>query len=305
MKSVFASLCMQIASALASPANRSFDIVYLNLERHEGKKLHIERMLKYANCSFTRFNAVDGQGLCSNNKSIMEYTNGIGIAPTDDSIRQRIDARNAGRAGCHLSHLIVLRGIDASGKDRPVLILEDDVDLDVSFAEKVEDVIASPPEKWDIILLGGMFKKRWWAHSRNKRLVDGRYQACLHAYLVNGAKSARRLADAIDTTRCPGRPVDVIIERTFRNDQSFAFYCFSPMIAVQRRDLFESDITIPSSAPFYRKLAMNLFSSEFLRPLKDSLSKASSGVKNGAELASGRLTLLFILLLFSFCMVAG
>ena len=297
MKIVFVFLWMEIARAarISMGANRSFEIVYVNLERDEKKRAHVERMLKHAKCTFRRFNGVDGEELRTGKRSIEEYTEGARIVPTDQSIRQRINGSNAGRAGCHLSHLIVLRGIDISGTERPVLVLEDDVDLDEQFAEKVEEVMGSPPEKWDMILLGGMFRKKRRKHPGNKHLAGGDYEACLHAYLVNGAESARRVADAIDTEGCPGRPVDLIIEEAFRDDGSFRFYCFSPMIAVQRRDQFESGISLPSSAPFYEKFLEGIFRSEFLRPLERSLSKASSGGRSGAEPSGERVGLLFCL----------
>lgn len=299
MNAVLIFLWMQITAAAAVPANKSFDIVYLNLERHQAKRAHVERMLKHANCTFTRFNAVDGRALFDQTKSILDYTGGIAIAPTDESIQQRIDSDNAGRAGCHLSHLIVLRTIESLRAARPVLVLEDDIDLDEHFAEKVESVLADPPAKWDIILLGAMFRANWWGHPRNKLLVAGKYDACTHAYLVNGAESASKLAAVINTARCPGRPVDLLLERAFRNDPSFAYFCFRPMIAVQRRDLFESDISLPTSTPLYKRVFDRLFPNAFLAPLKHSLSKASSGIESGAKPASATLALCFSLLLLA------
>ncbi|OAG31163.1 hypothetical protein NEDG_01576 [Nematocida displodere] len=278
--SVFVLFCMHIGLTLAEPANKSFDIVYINLARHTAKKEHVEQMLKHANCTFKRFNGVDGKELHKGTKSIKDYTGGIAIEPTDESVYPRLDSNNPGRAGCHLSHLIVLRSIDISGSKRPVLILEDDIDLDVGFVEKVEEALANPElnSMWNVIMLGGLFDKSWWGRPC-KNLVEGKYLACLHAYLVNGAESAKRIADAIDTPKCPGRPVDLIIEQQFRNDPSFTIYCFSPMIAVQRRDLFESSISIPANPSFARQFLKDLFAAECFRPLSSSLAKASSHAK--------------------------
>jgi GR25 family glycosyltransferase involved in LPS biosynthesis len=279
---LLALLYILAASPRPAPANAPFDIVYINLARHSARRRHIVRMLSHANCAFSRFNAVDGLELANRNASISDYTCGTTIAPDDPSIRSRINPENAGRAGCHLSHLIVLRAIHASRSHRPVLVLEDDIDLDEFFVEKLRHAIANPPEKWDVILLGAIVKKKSWARPRN-HLVPVRYLACLHAYLVNGAPSAATLADAIDTPHCPAAPVDIIIERAFRHDTAFAFYCFSPMIAVQRRDLFPSDISPPPPAPFYAKYLKNLFSPAFLAPLKNSLAKAAASAKSRAE----------------------
>ncbi|KAI5187043.1 hypothetical protein NEHOM01_1888 [Nematocida homosporus] len=266
-----------------TPANKSFDIVYINLAKHTSKKQYIERMLNYANCSFIRFNAVDGQEIYARTKTLQEYSNGMPIRPTNRSIRSRINAANAGRAGCHLSHLLVLKTVAMSDSTKPVLILEDDIDLDTLFVAKIEEALANPPDHWDIILLGGMFHTAWWGHPANKHLRAGKYQACLHAYLVNGSKSAHKIAEAIDKKDCPGRPVDLIIETAFRDDPDFKAYCFDPMIAVQRRDLFESSITLPSTTPWYDKVAAKLFPSAFLRPLSRSLADASSGATSSSQ----------------------
>lgn len=284
MRPAHALLCMLATHALAHTANKSFDIVYINLERNRDRREHIEKMLLHAGCSFRRFCAVDGLELRSGRKSVLDYTGGVSIMPTDSDIQQRISTRNAGRAGCHLSHLIVLRHIEVSGTDRPVLVLEDDIDLDEHFVSKVECAVADPPQEWNVVLLGGIADTKWWKRRHSRHLWEVRYEACLHAYLLNGARSARRLADAIDTRRCPGRPVDLIIGDAFLDDSSFVFFCFSPMIAVQRRDLFESDITM-SCTPLYMRCIQSLFPSAYSRPLKRSLSHAAASATNAAKTA--------------------
>lgn len=284
MGPALALLCMLGMHALALTANRSFDIIYINLERNKDRRKHIEKMLLHAGCSFSRFCAVDGLELCSRRRSILDYTGGVSIMPTDSDIQQRINTRNAGRAGCHLSHLIVLRHIEVSDTDRPVLVLEDDIDLDEHFVSKVEDVVADPPAGWNVVLLGGIASAKWWKRRHSRYLLEVRYEACLHAYLLNGARSARRVADAIDTRRCPGRPVDLIIGDAFLDDNSFVFFCFCPMIAVQRRDLFESDITM-SHTPFYMRCIQSLFPRAYNRSLKRSLSHAAASAKDVAKTA--------------------
>lgn len=285
MKLMLALLCMHTICTLAHPANRNFDIIYINLESEKHRKEHIEKMLHHAGCSFRKFSAVDGLELCSRRRSILDYTGSVSIVPTDNDIQQRIDTQNAGRAGCHLSHLIVLRHIEVSDTDRPVLVLEDDVDLDERFVSKIESIIANPLKRWDVLLLGGIVSYKWWKKRYSKHLVEVNYEACLHAYLLNGARSAGKIANAIDTGKCPEIPVDLIIRDAFQGDNSFVFLCFTPMIAIQRRDLFGPNTTVPRSTSLYMQQIQNLFSAAYLRPLERSLSRAATSVKNSAESA--------------------
>lgn len=275
MKPGFALLCVEVACALR-PSNRSFDIVYINLEHKSTKREHVERMLRHARCSFRRFNAVDGRALYEGRRTVQDYAGGTEIAFTDDMVRQRISAQNMGKIGCHLSHLVVLRAIGASGTDRPVLILEDDVDLNKFFVKKVENAIAHPPGEWSVLLLGSVFREKWWKRRDSRRFAEVRFEGCTHAYMVSGADSARRIADEIEACDSPEIDVDVVISEAFADDESFVFHTFTPVIAVQRNDLFGSDIRAPSRT-FYRKYISVHFRPLIGRPMwSNSLSEASS-----------------------------
>ncbi|OAG32517.1 hypothetical protein NEDG_02240 [Nematocida displodere] len=269
---LFALLCMHCMFTLSDVTNRSFDIVYISLDRHLHRATRLENMLLYKNCSFWGFNAVDGEELLKNTKSINDYTDGIRILPTDGSIRHRITKENAGMAGRHLSHLIILQGIASSDSDRPILILEDDIDLDVDFVEKIEKVLVDRElnRKWELIMLGAMFEKYWLYHPCPD-LAGGIYQGCLHAYLVNGAKTAKQLVKILDTGNIPGAHIDTSIAELAKSNPGFRIYCFKTMIAVQRRDLFESTITPVVYEFFFTEIQRFLPQPEYLRRLYNSL----------------------------------
>ena len=103
----------------------------------------------------------DGCELCEGRRSVLD-TNGTRIAFTDDMIQQQITTKNMDKIGCHLSHLIVLREIDASNTDRLVLGLEDDVDLNKFFVKKVENATGHLPRRWSVLLLGSVCREKWW-----------------------------------------------------------------------------------------------------------------------------------------------
>lgn len=290
---------MKVAYCCAHYANRSFDIVYINLERSAAKREHVERMLRHAGCLFRRFNAVDGRELCERRRSVQDYTNGTKIAFTDDMIQERISTKNMGKIGCHLSHLIVLRMIDASNTERPVLVLEDDVDLNKFFVRKVENAIAHPPGRWSVLLLGSVFREKWWKRRSSRQFVEVYFEGCLHAYLVSGARNARRIADEIEACNYPEIDVDIVIDKAFMNDDSFVFYSFTPVIAVQRNDLFDSNTRAPRKT-FYRKYISVHFKPLIGRPMwNNSLAEASLPTSGGEKSSSAPLLPLFAILLLS------
>lgn len=300
MKQVLVLMGMCFVCTRVFPANRSFDIVYINLERNRPRRVHVERLLRYAQCSFRRFNAVDGRELCKKKKSLLDFAHGIKIALTDEMVQQQICAKNMGSIGCHLSHLIVLREIASSGNDRPVLILEDDIDLEKFFVKKIENFIANPPERWNVLLLGAVVIEKWWKRRCRKDIVEVYFDRGMHGYLVNGARDAERIADAVDAIKSPETDVDEVICDAFMDNDNFLFYCFRPMIAVQRNDIFDSDIRL-SKKTFYKKYIKIHTGPELLRPLwRNSLIEASSSLKDIiADNSMPPVSLLFIHLVFA------
>ena len=74
-----------------------------------------------------------------------------------------------GMVGCKLSHYLNLRRIEISRTKKPVLILEDDVDLEFNFVKKIESVLNKMPEDLDILLISGHYKefKKSSCHNKN------------------------------------------------------------------------------------------------------------------------------------------
>ena len=62
----------------------------------------------------------------------------------------------------------------------------------------------------------------------------------------DGAQSKRR-----EACNYPEIDVDIVIDEAFMDD-SFVFYSFTPVIAMQRNDLLDSDTRAPKKT-FYRK----------------------------------------------------
>ncbi|KAH9850609.1 hypothetical protein C2E23DRAFT_834642 [Lenzites betulinus] len=114
------------------------------------------------------------------------------------------------KIACWHSHLTAIRRVFASGVQLssvnnrdPVLILEDDVDMEQDISKKLRTVWGLLPSDWDIVFLG-----HCWSDEAHYPAVPGQNEAradpkqvvlhpsyapkCTHAYAINPA-SARRL----------------------------------------------------------------------------------------------------------------
>jgi len=59
-----------------------------------------------------------------------------------------------GSVGCYLSHIKIWDEILESENINQALILEDDIDLDIDFNQKLEKYYQQVPDNWDLIYLG-------------------------------------------------------------------------------------------------------------------------------------------------------
>ena len=194
--------------------NELFDICYINLLKESKRKEHLEKMLTTANCSFVRFNAINGVAVMGGIQKLEDYEKeSILKSHIDLSRFNSLRKDQYGMIGCRFSHYLNLRRIEHSNlTNKPVLILEDDVDLECDFVSKIDDSLICLPTDWDICLISPF-------HSKHKEHVDfgdnktvkiGYFYECL-GYIVNGSKSAKKIADIIDQHCSPLGPVDLFL----------------------------------------------------------------------------------------------
>jgi GR25 family glycosyltransferase involved in LPS biosynthesis len=130
-------------------------ILYINLDRRNDRKEHIEKQLKKINWSGSveRISAFDGRKLVKNdlinlldNDAINEFTD------TTDKQFPPGSYMTKGAAGCALSHRKCWENI-LNNDDKKVLILEDDIYFDDNFNDKLKSYLLQVPE-YDILYIG-------------------------------------------------------------------------------------------------------------------------------------------------------
>lgn len=233
--------------AALSGSNTLFDIVYINLESRLDRRMHMEKILNFAKCTFYRQEAVNGVKLMTGSSNISDYTQGLVFKPDLENY-YNLDPKLYGMVGCKFSHQIVWQEIIEQNKSKPTLILEDDLDVDSKFVTKVEHAIRTQPDDWEVIILSRCFSRNSDAkvNKENSLVRIGFFYECL-AYIVKNADVAKKMQKI--TLNDPAHiPVDVIVGNASLRSDIIA-YAFDKFLACQRRDLFDSDI--PSSDPMY------------------------------------------------------
>ena len=130
--------------------NKYFDnVIVINLDRRSDRIQKVDQQLQDLGIKYERQSAVDGQEL--------------GIHPI--------------KATC-MSHIEAIKKYQGI-----TLILEDDALFCGDFNQKFADHITSLPEDWDIMFLGGIFKKNSDDIWNKNAFLSG-----LQAYCVNPAK---------------------------------------------------------------------------------------------------------------------
>lgn len=238
-------------------ANKEFDICYINLDTEVVRNMHMRNLFAVSNCSFTRFNAVNGVEVLAGKRKIDEY-----IRPHNLNISIympqyiNIGPHFHGMIGCKLSHYLNLRRIEKTNSSKPVLVLEDDVDLEVDFIKRIETALRTAPKNWDLISVTEHFVKSYNVGNNTEFLSAADwFIECI--FLVNGANSARKVANLIESQCRSDTPIDNFLGRQSQC-KTIQVYGFNEKVAVQMRDSFKS--TIPNSWPLNSK------------PLKNSLS---------------------------------
>ncbi len=119
----------------------------MNLDR-DTERWAMFQQLNSDRCDFTRFSAVDGRTL--DRQKLL--SDGIIADPC---------GWTAGSLGSAMSHLTLWKTTVETGM--PITVVEDDAVLAPDFAEASEQVLASLPEDWAIVLWGWNFDAYLWA----------------------------------------------------------------------------------------------------------------------------------------------
>jgi len=126
-----------------------------------------------------------------------------------------------GAYGCLLSHVAVVR--QARELDWPsVLILEDDVELDPAFRERLSAFMTNVPQDWDVLYFGAL-------HMEDPIDVAPHVQRVQRAYSTYAYALSSSVFDAfLNLNELATAPVDV---NNLRLQKERACYCFTPFLA--------------------------------------------------------------------------
>lgn len=134
--------------------NNNLDIYLINLNRNlERRHFFIEQYQKsdLNTIVFKRISAIDGKQL-----NIQEFVTPLAYKEIrqihDTGHRIKHYQLTEGAVGCYLSHLIAYDHIASNDKEYG-LIFEDDVKIDVKILNKINKLVNSIPNDWDILLL--------------------------------------------------------------------------------------------------------------------------------------------------------
>src|SRR5438128_5695159 len=163
-----------------------------------------------------------------------------------------------GAYGCLLSHVQVVR--EARGLGLPhLLIFEDDAVFAQDFAEKFRDRVEHVPSDWDMLFFGALHKDELIEISENISRITKANST--YAYALRDTV----FDEFIELNRAA---TDVLDINSFRLQQRFNCYCFTPNLAWVEAG--HSDAQTRFEDHWYLKESLILFGSEADRLLSDT-----------------------------------
>lgn len=175
-------------------------VVYINLDRDVQRRERMEALLAPLPFPHARLAGVLWRELDAVARARL-------YAPALNA-RQFFRPMVDGEKGCYASHLRACEYLLAS-QAPALVVLEDDVALDASFAEVLDAVAALPPDGWDVVKLysrDGERPRDQRPLTPHHRLITYRRVPSMSNGYVLSRSGARKLLDA---RRPFGRPVDV------------------------------------------------------------------------------------------------
>jgi GR25 family glycosyltransferase involved in LPS biosynthesis len=200
----------------------------------------METMLNYLNLTYSRFSSVDGNKMLSNENYLSVYKHANLIVTNNSYLQKNVQQKWAAQVGCWLSYLMLLKEIAESNTTKATIMLEDDVDLDVDFYEKVNSSLVDMPADWDVLLCGHCCLSISRTINRVYAITN---HATTHCQVIRDSRSAQKLFQHLNVPLL-NDPVD-LFQSKLNVQHLVKFYALVTPVSVQRRELFGTDI--PSS----------------------------------------------------------
>ena len=130
------------------------DIWFINMDKSTERREYMEKMLRDLNLGVqvNRWPGINGHLLTNEDYNKLEIP---AWARPEFTVEARQKIRK-GELGCYLSHLALLKHLATLMADahKGHLILEDDIQIENGFMEKVKQAFRHVPTDWDIITFG-------------------------------------------------------------------------------------------------------------------------------------------------------
>lgn len=220
--------------------NTKFNITCVSLKREVSRREHINNILSFADTKYRIVNAVDGNEIFSNSENILKYSknqNFIDYFKKHEDVSENL----YGAVGLKLTSYALFREYEELKTEKPLLILEDDVDLELDFVNIIENTLSNMNDNWDIILLTPSY---YVDYNRPTNKLTGlrgiNFFSGTYAYLINGSRAAKKLADLLENCD-PKFPIDFYFGE-MSCSRFIIGYAFTTSIATHLGNVFASSI---------------------------------------------------------------
>eukprot|EP01026_Neomeris_dumetosa_P042446 TRINITY_DN3538_c0_g1_i1.p1 TRINITY_DN3538_c0_g1~~TRINITY_DN3538_c0_g1_i1.p1 ORF type:complete len:289 (+),score=33.29 TRINITY_DN3538_c0_g1_i1:111-977(+) len=206
-------------------------IYVLNLEWREHRRLYMDALFKYLDIEGIVWPAVT-----VDDKFVQEYWPSF-----NESVKEKRKKKNAplimtspGEVACWQSHLSIWKDIQAK-KFEMALVLEDDVDLVADLPQRIEEILKTVPQEWDIVWLGSCAEDIKKKKFIGADLYEANHPYCSHAYMLHGEKIVSKLIDSLGThIQAPiDEEIRLFMNRRRRREKDFYGYSVIPTISEQ------------------------------------------------------------------------
>ena len=174
----------------------------------------MQTLLTFTNLNYHRFRAVDGAKLFTNTStsylSTFNHSSNIRLDFTSRTMELNKSPMRSGEIGCWLSYLFLMREFAEKQYSQPLVILEDDIDIDVNFSRYIQHTIDSAPADWDILLCG--YCCLIATNYKSETLRSAKSYYATHCFIIRNASTAARIANRLDVERITS-PVDRYFSR--------------------------------------------------------------------------------------------
>jgi len=229
------------------------EIYVINLKERPERLKNIQNIFKNdLNLNFTLFHAFYGKSmekLLSQNKKIPNLSSESKM--NYSLVKHEVKAFNEtwNTVGCSQSHLHILfdiRDKAINGNDKPVLILEDDIEFHPKFKIKLKEVYKFIPDDWEILACGHCYTK--WGFLSDTFETGNNYfnlvkvtdYLCTHGYIIRNANVAKKIISQLNVGNLV--IVDVVIQQMVINKQ-LNVYAIVPELIRQNKEKYGSDIS--------------------------------------------------------------